>query len=213
MSISKNAQFIVKKTGEYPLSLQEVRGRHKNISFGEGASAAFYDALGYAIVQRTPRPAGDVVHEASPSKKDGQYFQEWVVREYSDEEREARLEMTKHEMLREVENLLTNYLSRGMAKEFEVGELHIQMRVDDRVNIAGLKQAAEFAIATGMADKIFTLRTWENVNVELMADDMLKLAREYMDDYTRVMSLSWTLKDAIRVATTVSELPTLPETL
>lgn len=213
MSINNSTRFIAIKTGSYPVYLQDIRRQNPNISFGSGADEAFFKAMGYGVVHLTQRPEGDVVEETNPVLKDGKYSQNWEARSFNEQELGAQLLQTKETMLTAVDNLLKQKFEIGMAEDFDGTTLHVQMRDADRVNIIGLRIAAESAIAAGQSDQLFELRTWENINVSLPAEDFVALTWKYMAAYSAAMKASWELKDAIKVAETAEELPVLPEVL
>lgn len=214
MEINQSTRFIVIATGEFPLTLAEIRLRHPNISYGTSADEVFFKALGYSVIQPTEKPTGDVVTEAPPLLQDGVYIQQWTARAFTDEEMNAQVATRVMEINVDVDRALTAALEKGVAFDFgDIGTLHIQMRAEDRINISGLKQAAEYAIQNGLPDKVFRIRTYENVVVEVMAVDLVSMAWTYLDSFSALMEKAWKIKDDAKVAQTLAELPALPITL
>lgn len=214
MEINQSTRFIVIATGEFPLTLAEIRLRHPNISYGTSADEVFFKALGYGVIQPTEKPTGDVVTETTPLLQDGVYIQQWTARAFTDEEMNAQVATRVMEINIDVDRALTAALEKGAAFDFgDMGTLHIQMRAEDRINISGLKQAAEYAIQNGMPDKVFRIRTYENVVVEVMAADLVNMAWVYLDAFSALMEKAWKIKDDAKVAQTLAELPALPITL
>lgn len=214
MEINQSTRFIVIATGEFPLTLAEIRLRHPNISYGTSADEVFFKALGYGVIQPAEKPAGDVVTEAPPLLQDGVYIQQWTARAFTDEEMNAQVATRVMEINVDVDRALTAALEKGVAFDFgDIGTLHIQMRAEDRINISGLKQAAENAIQNGLPDKVFRIRTYENVVVEVMAVDLVSMAWTYLDSFSALMEKAWKIKDDAKVAQTMAELPALPITL
>lgn len=214
MEINQSTRFIVIATGEFPLTLAEIRLRHPNISYGTSADEVFFKALGYSVIQPTEKPTGDVVTEAPPLLQDGVYIQQWTARAFTDEEMNAQVATRVMEINVDVDRALTAALEKGVAFDFgDIGTLHIQMRAEDRINISGLKQAAEYAIQNGLPDKVFRIRTYENVVVEVMAVDLVSMAWTYLDSFSALMEKAWKIKDDAKVAQTMAELPALPITL
>lgn len=212
--ITASTQFIVIATGEYPLGLTQIRQCHLNISFGTSADEVFFKALGYGVVVPSEKPTGDVVVEATPLLEDGKYVQQWTARAFSQEELNIQLAARRANIEADVDALLVRTLEKGAAFDFgELGTLHVQMRTEDRINIIGLKQAAEYAISKGMADKVFRIRTYENVVVEVMAEDLLNMAWAYLDAFSAFMEKVWKIKDDAKVAESLEELPVVPDSL
>lgn len=212
--ITNSTQFIVIATGEYPLGLTQIRYRHPNISFGTSVDEAFFKALGYGVVAPTEKPTGEVVVEATPLLENGAYIQQWTARAFNQEELNTQLAARRASIETDVDALLARTLEKGAAFDFgDLGTLHVQMRTEDRINITGLKQAAEYAISKGMADKVFRIRTYENVVVEVMAEDLLNMAWAYLDAFSAFMEKAWKIKDDAKVAESLEELPVVPASL
>lgn len=212
--ITASTQFIAIATGEYPLGLTQIRQRHLNISFGTSADEVFFKALGYGVVVPSEKPTGDVVVEATPLLEDGKYVQQWTARAFNQEELNTQLAARRANIEADVDALLVRTLEKGAAFDFgELGTLHVQMRTEDRINITGLKQAAEYAISKGMADNVFRIRTYENVVVEVMAEDLLNMAWAYLDAFSAFMEKVWKIKDDAKVAESLEELPVVPGSL
>jgi len=83
--------YINTQTLDYPLTLRKVKRLLPNVALPENPDEATLNALGFATVQPTERPVGDVVTEGQPEKQaDGTWQQTWNVREFTPEEIEQQ---------------------------------------------------------------------------------------------------------------------------
>jgi len=82
--------YINKETLDYPLTLRQVHQANPNVSLPKEPDEATLNALGFATVKPTERPAGDVVTEGQPEQVDGVWQQTWNAREFTPEEIEQR---------------------------------------------------------------------------------------------------------------------------
>lgn len=72
-------------------TLNQIRRAHPNISLPRNPSDETLAALGYARIQPTPRPAGDVVTQGQPEQdEEGVWRQTWAVRDFTTEELEQQ---------------------------------------------------------------------------------------------------------------------------
>lgn len=83
--------YINTQTLDYPLTLRQVRQAVPNVSLPKEPDEKTLSALGFATVQPTERPAGDVVTEGSPQKQaDGTWQQTWNTRPFTADELEQQ---------------------------------------------------------------------------------------------------------------------------
>ncbi|MAF06172.1 hypothetical protein [Herbaspirillum sp.] len=95
--------YINTQTLEYPLTLRQVRQAVPNVSLPKKPGEATLNALGFATVQPTERPTGDVVTEGQPEKQtDGTWRQVWNTRPYTDAERAEALERAKSDAMQRI---------------------------------------------------------------------------------------------------------------
>lgn len=85
------------------VSLRQVRQAHPNVSLHRNPTDEHLAPLGYAILQPTERPTGDVVTEGTPEQgEDGTWHQTWEVRDYTTEEAAEALDQAKSRKLLEI---------------------------------------------------------------------------------------------------------------
>lgn len=79
----------------------QVRAQYPNTSFQARPDEATMRRLGHCV-EPTPRPAGDVVTQGQPEQRDGQWYQTWEVRDYTEEELAEHLEQRRADKLQEI---------------------------------------------------------------------------------------------------------------
>lgn len=115
-------RFIETTSKEYPLSFSDLRARHPNVTVPHDASDHALLRLGYARVNSTERPEGDVVNELPPvMDAQGVWHQQWEARDFTQEEldqqrqasvpesvtmRQARLELLNRGLLSSIETAI-----------------------------------------------------------------------------------------------------------
>lgn len=211
--INEATAFIHVESGAYPLNLNSLRARHTNISFVTGEDVQFFRDLGYEIVETSVRPAGDVVSEGTPMRKeDGTYCQYFEAREFSADEVQNALNNKKDAFQTRCEELRNQALSIGVPIDFggEDGVQRVQMRNSDRSNILGLKARAEKFIAEGVEGAMIPLRTYENRTVWLTPENTVKVSWIVFDGYSETMQKSWLAIDAAKAAANESQIPAEP---
>jgi len=82
--------YINTETLDYPLTLRQVRQAVPNVSLPKKPDEATLNALGYATIQPTELPTGDVVTEGKPELVEGVWRQTWSVRDFTQEELEQQ---------------------------------------------------------------------------------------------------------------------------
>lgn len=212
--IAKNDRLIDSKTNEYNLTLAQVSDRlyREAVEAGTGSAPTFgssteeaeVEAFGYFKVHPTPRPVGDW-YEVTPvkSEEDGKYHQTWkeVIPEPVNEE--AVYEATRQERIAKVKEITAAAQEQGCPIDFgeQHGVLHVQMRPsNDSTHILVLRVEADEAVAAGVPEQVHILRTTENINVELMAQEVISVSKVYSKQYKQVMGWNWNLVDALRAA-------------
>jgi len=95
--------YIKTETLDYPLTLRQIRQAVPNVSLPKEPDEATLNALGYATVQPTERPTGDVVTEGKPEKQvDGTWRQVWDTQPYTDAERTEALQRAKRAAIQRI---------------------------------------------------------------------------------------------------------------
>jgi hypothetical protein len=80
------ALYTDTQTGEYPLTAEAIRSKLKNTSFSKKISDSSLESLGFSLVCKTSKPAGDVVFEGLPQEAEGLWYQTWVTRSFTQQE-------------------------------------------------------------------------------------------------------------------------------
>ena len=204
-----NEVFIDIASKEYPLSLAAIRRKNPHKMFGNAATTDLMRAFGYEVVQQVERPVGDVVTEETPIKTENGYIQVFSVRAYTQEETAERLAQAKRLFADKVDSMLKTALEKGVKFNFGEpnGELHIQLRDKDRLNIIGMRALAN----EGVGPQPF--RTYENVNVVLTVEQVLAVAAAAHTGYLTLLGTAWNLKDQIASAPSEQHIPVLPDSL
>lgn len=207
--LTGNEVFIDIVSKEYPLSLTAIRRKNPHKLIGNAATTDLMRAFGYEVVQQVERPVGDVVTEEPPIKTENGYIQVFSVRAYTPEESAERLARAKRLFSDKVDSMLEAALEKGVKFDFGEpnGELHIQLRDKDRLNIIGMRTLAIEGVGTQ------PFRTYENVNVMLNDEQVLALAEAARAGYLTLLSAAWGLKDQIAAAPSEEEIPVLPDSL
>lgn len=129
----------------------------ENVSLPRHPGDEALAALGYARIHPTPRPEGDVVTQGKPENRDGKWYQTWIVRDFTDEERTERAEQVNAERRAGILEERARRLAMGFEYDFgdERGVHYIQTRPADE---EGWKQVDRWAAAmTGLGDDTSTL--------------------------------------------------------
>ena len=215
MIVTASTRLIGVGTGDYPLSLADIRARESDKSFSATPDEEVLADMGYAVVHDTDRPQGEVVREGSPVLEEGRYVQSWTVHAFSAAERLENLNNRKAFLSGQVDQLRESHLATGFRYVFAepYGELGVQLRPQDCVNMLGLRVGAEAAVAAGYPQMPATFRTYENVNVDMTSAEMVTLTNAALMHTKAVYAATWIYKDQIEQATTVAQLPAIPATL
>lgn len=210
------ANYINTTTGEYPVFDGNIRRQNPNVSFGDTIPESMLPGLGYAKVESTELPAGDVVTEGKPVLVDGTYFQTWEVREFTPDEKEDNLRSKKAEALAMLQSTTSRSLREGVLFNFgtveEPDNGYIAMEEGDRVNVIGMKQAAERAISEGSSASMY-FRCVDGSIKSISPQKCVDMSWAVYDAFTAVMASSWQLQNSINAASTVADIPAIPESL
>jgi hypothetical protein len=204
-------RFIEVATGDYPITLDQIRNRLKaTVSFTTEPQVEEMVALGYQPVYDTPIPVNDVVVAGPPQLIGGKWHQSWIERTYTQSELTDQLTTRKAELQRAAEDLRISQFERGFAYDFNEGTYHVQIRNDDRSNLTSLRIIAKEVVAAG-GTMNFPFRVYENVGVVLSAEELVAMADAAFRAVTIGYQKIWGFKDGVTAATTLAELPTIPD--
>lgn len=224
-TIKKTDRLIDPATGEYNLTLANVAERmyKKAVEAGEGCTPTFGDeadeaeveGFGYFKVYPTPRPVGDSYEVTPVADASGKYQQTWKEVVAAVVDPEVAYELERQEKITKVKTVTEAAQEQGCPIDFGegIGVLHVQMRTQDPGHITVLRIEADEAIAAGKADEVMILRTTENVNVELMAQELVTVSKVYSKQYKTMMGWNWSIVDALRAATYPEPLVDVPDNI
>ena len=207
-TVNHSTPLILSETNEYPVYLSGLGARF-NTSFGSSVDAEDLIEFGLEIVHRVATPVADVVTEGAPELKNGEYYQTWIARAYTDDEKTSQLQVAKNTRLAELEAFRVAQFEKGFPVNFGEDVFHVQIRDKDRANIRELRTLAKEALD---AETTFEtdFRVYENKTVALGAQGILELANATFAQVAAGRKVIWDLKDATVAATTVAELPAVP---
>lgn len=210
---TQSTLLIQVDTQEYPLSLEMIRKR-TGVSFGAEPPLEDLEALGFAEVVLVGQiPEADVVTEGPPALEDGVWHRTWRTRAFNADELSTRLSELKTSASAAVMALRRKDLEKGFAWTVEGFEpFHVQLRVEDRINLLTLNLQGQQMVAAA-SESTVPFRGYENFTVRMTGQQLIDMTQAALVAMGDVYELSWELKDDIERATTVAELPELPETL
>lgn len=208
-TITLNSQFVRLHDSFQPITLRQIR-RDSTALIPNTPTEEMMEYLGYALIHPTTAPEGDVVSPAPAVFSDGKWVQSWAVREYTTAELEDRLSRARKQHLNDLKLYETAVLSKGLAYEFPTGTYHVQLRDGDIGRITGLRVKADALISAdlGMAPMVF--RTYENVVLDLTAQQIHDMADAAFMGYNDMLQGIWDLKDQTLSAASVAEFPPIP---
>lgn len=150
----------------YPLSLSQILAANPDVSLSAQPSAADLESLGYAVVTEGERPDGDVATEGQPEQRDGQWYQTWVVREFTAEELAEREQQQRDELAQQIATRRWQAEVAGI----DIGGLRIDTGRDSQALITG-------ATVQAMLDPSYALR-WKTPDgfVDLAAEQIIGVA-------------------------------------
>jgi len=212
--ITRDTRLIFAETEEYPLFLDDFRARTSAVIGASIQAEALVD-FGYFPVEEIEKPAvGEVITEGKPVQdpETGKWKRVWVVRDYNPEEEAAVLQQAKDTANYTFEQFRIAQVKIGFPFVHEGETYHVQVRASDLTNLTALSLTAERALKAEQ-NAMFSFRTYEDVNIELSTQEMYDLANLAFSKVSEGYAVIWALKDAARNATTVAEIPTVPEAL
>lgn len=138
-----------------------------------------------------------------PSDADPERLEDYVY--YQGQITEA-LEGHKTVRVEELNRLRETILNNGF--EFTVGTdtFQVQTRPEDRLNLVALRIEAKEAETAGVTDSVFDFRSLENSVHWLTPAQLLSLCDSALTHMKEIYRQSWTLKDQVETAATLTEL-------
>lgn len=118
MKITSSTKLIDFRNNIYPSYLKDMLGQNPNISFPETPTEDMLYRFGFAVVNSTREPAGDVVTEGWPqiNSGDNKWYQAWNVRDFNENELNDRFQIEKKDRIKNFQD----YISAKMWTGFSV---------------------------------------------------------------------------------------------
>lgn len=207
--VDRNTRLIESDTMTYPLFISDLPRFAPHTCFGPTIDSDLLIDFGLEVVNSVSVPEGDVVTEGVPELREGEWYQTWVARSFSEVEVETKLMERKATLQEGAEQLRVNAFANGFPYQFGENVYHVQVRTGDRGNISDLRTIAKEVIAAN-GEMTFEFRVLENVEVELTAQEMVALADKTFLQVVAGYKVIWAYKKAIDLATTMEELPPQP---
>ena len=173
-SIDYDTLLIENTDKTYPIKLLDLGNRHKNISFGPTAPIAFINNLGYSIVNRVEKPVANVVMELAPVIIDGEYFQAFEGREFTEEELKVRLDAKKQRVINSYKDKLNLALLSGYEFTHNERTHYLQLRDKDYVKLLFILRNAQTHIESSN-DTLMNLRVASNEVLQISPIEMVDL--------------------------------------
>jgi hypothetical protein len=207
--VDRTTRLIESDTMTYPIFLADMARFAPNTVFPATVDSDCLIDFGIEVVHSVAQPEGDVVTEGAPELREGEWYQTWTVRSFTEIEVANKLARRKEELQSSAEDLRVAAFATGFPYQFGENVYHVQVRTGDRGNISDLRCIAKEVIAAS-GDMTFEFRVLENVEVVLTAAEMVALADRALVQVIAGYKVIWAYKKAIDLATTMEELPTPP---
>lgn len=212
--INGSTPLIKLATKDYPRYYRNLKADNTQTIFSSDTLPVDeLDEYGYAVVNATNPPVGDVVTQGAPALgEDGEWYQTWVV---SENDPSLKFTEKRQQVLAEALSLVETELSIGIpfTKEVDGEELHFHLQAgeQDRANWVGVFAVAQMRISTGNEDTT-TLRTYENTFVTLTPAEIVTTLLAVMSGIDETYKRYWAFKDAVNLLKVGDDIPAVPET-
>lgn len=213
--VTRETPLIDVNTLEYPIYIKDLNDRLEYpTSFGPTVNSETLRHFGYAPVEHSVMPDKEVVTEGQPKLVDGTWQRTWITREYSEQEMADQLGRLKEDLLVAIEQLREQQFAIGFPYQFGDGQTyHVQIRDGDRANILAKRTRAKESLGEGDGSYTVDFQVYENVAVTLDAKEMVAMSNAADDQASHGYKAIWELKNAVKKAGTVAELPELPASI
>lgn len=129
----------------------------------------------------------------------------YPVRDMAPEELEQELESAKHNKRKEIDRAREAAFNNGIACDIAGEPDVVQTRIQDKVNLLGLRMEAKDLEASGVTDAVMPFRGLSNVERLLSPQQVIDLTSAALDHIQSIYKTSWKLKDAVDNAETIEE--------
>jgi hypothetical protein len=165
--------------------------------------------FGYYPLHQGVVPQGDVVWQVTPQLIDGKWTRQYESRAYNDQEIADMLATARTEKLTAIDSLLYATYARGFSYEHPDGATHVYSLTPDNQQL--LTALHLLAKEETDPERLFPLRTVEENTVQYNAAEVITFTKALMEYIVQVLAKLWTIRDQAVAATTLAELPDVPE--
>lgn len=209
MSVTSKTLLINSSTGQYPMSLFDLRKAAEGLyAFGDEAPEEILPLFDLAVVNPSEKPSDGNFKEGAPAFQNGVYVQVWENSPLSQSDLQESLTAKKQELLIDLKTSLEKALSKGFSYQFPTGTYCVQLREADRTNILGLSLRAE-----RRPEDNYVFRAQCDTIIPLTGDQMLDMTDAAFDSFTAIMAAKWSIEAEIAASKTIEELPDIPSDL
>lgn len=195
---------------QWPVYLIDARREWPNTSFSLEQEEENLVDYGYFPLHPGTQPPGDVVERTTPELVDGKWVQQYTARAFTPEELQQQFADQMTASYGRLDGLLSNTYALGYTYEKGEGVTHhFSLTPDNQQLLTALNLLAQ----KSETSRIFKLRTTGNVTVDYTATEVIDMTTALMEYVVQVLNKLWELMDEISVATTVSEIPEIPDVI
>lgn len=188
-------------------SIAQLRRAFPNTTIPRNPDAEQLAAFNRVFVEPTEPPEGDVVTQGEPVQgEDGGWHQTWNVRGFTPEEISQQLSALKLERINEIDRMRDQAFEAGLPYDINDQPDIVQTRLQDKINLLGLRIEAQELNAAGVTDPVMPFRAESNTGYQLTPQQMIDLTNAALAHIQAIYQQSWQLKDAIKKAKTQDEL-------
>lgn len=186
--------------------LHDIRQANPSVSLPRSPTDEHLAPLGYAVLHSTQRPSGEVVTQKQPEQgEDGKWYQAWEVRDFTPEELSQQLADAKKEKRQEINRARDAAFEAGLPYDIAGEPDVVQTRVQDKINLLGLRIEAREQKAAGVTQAAMPFRGLNNIERMLTPEQMIDLTNAALGHIQAIYQHSWQRKDAASAAASLEE--------
>lgn len=193
--------------GLYPVYFPFVRRENYNVSFPIPFRDTLLAEFGFGPVFPTAKPAGDIIEEGLPEKReDGKYYQTWIARDYTEEEKAANLQTAKDFLLNNAANMAAMDLGMGIDYQYKGENYLVSVGQDQMTLLLAMKSVAKDA----PEDEIFTYSFQGQQTVDMTRDEFLVMLKSVFQVIYTTNKNFWKFRATVVDVESIADLPELP---
>ncbi|AFC21385.1 hypothetical protein [Staphylococcus haemolyticus] len=211
MVVYSYTPMIRSSDGKYPVYLTDFRADNPNVSIGTWVYSENIAEFGYFPVIPVTPPTGDVVLEGPPEFNDQtqQWEQTWTSRDFSPEEIAANLEAAKQNRKAEAQNVLSRDVELGIP--YPVGNVEYKVRVKS-FDLATLLTIKSVLDSDGdQSSEVYPFRFLDGYKSDFTHAEMKDLVLQVSRAQYNLMKSYWSYLDQVEQASTIQNIPAVPE--